>query len=165
MSYSTANSQKFTMIDDLPDLNDLEVNSGNMAQNNPPVHEENNEKYSKFIRERYTVPKEAGMINGNTQFSPYNDMNTPEQYTPAPNDQQYAQPQPQQQYYPEHYVPPVMERFDSPSTNLSCIDVANHIAQCPICSQLYKNDKSIYMMAIIILSVVCLLLLKKVLEL
>ena len=44
MSYSTANSQKFTMIDDLPDLNDLEVNSGSMAQNNQQVHQENNEK-------------------------------------------------------------------------------------------------------------------------
>jgi hypothetical protein len=103
------------------------------------------------------------MINGNTQFTPYNDINTPEQYTPIPNDQQYSQPQ--QQYYPEHYVPPVMEKFDNQTNNLSCIDVANHIAQCPICSQLYKNDKSIYMIAIIILSVVCLLLLKKVLEL
>jgi len=158
MSYSTANSEKFTMIDDLPDLNDLEANSGNnMApQNTSQFPQENNEKYSKFIRERYTVPKEAGMMNGNTQFTPYNDISSPEQYTP--------QPQPQQ-YYPENYVPPVMERYDNLSSGPSCIDVANHIAQCPICSQLYKNDKSIYMIAIIILSVVCLLLLKKVLEL
>jgi hypothetical protein len=50
------------------------------------------------------------------------------------------------------------------SPPLNCIDVANHIQSCPICSKFYNNDKTLYILAIIILSIVCLLLLKKVLN-
>jgi len=46
----------------------------------------------------------------------------------------------------------------------SCIDVAEHIATCPICSKVYNCDKTLYIVTIIILSIICLLLLKKVLE-
>ena len=40
MSYSTANTQKFTLIDDLPDLDDLEGYS-----------QKQDDKYSKFIED------------------------------------------------------------------------------------------------------------------
>jgi hypothetical protein len=49
---------------------------------------------------------------------------------------------------------------DSPS----CITVAEHIANCPICSKFYNNDKTPYIIAIIILLLVCILLIKKVLD-
>ena len=48
MSYFTANTQKFTLIDDLPDLDDLE---GNKVD----------DKYSKFLRNNHTTPIQAGM--------------------------------------------------------------------------------------------------------
>ena len=44
MSYSTANTQKFTLIDDLPDLDDLEGYSNNKQD----------DKYSKFIRKSHS---------------------------------------------------------------------------------------------------------------
>lgn len=48
--------------------------------------------------------------------------------------------------------------------NLNCIDVSNHIKHCPICSKFYENDKSMYVVAIIILIIVCIILIRKVLE-
>lgn len=48
--------------------------------------------------------------------------------------------------------------------NLNCIDVANHIKNCPICSKFYENDKSMYVVAIIILIIICIILIRKVLE-
>jgi len=46
----------------------------------------------------------------------------------------------------------------------SCIDVSLHIDNCPICSKLYKNDNTIHIIAIIVLSIICLLLIKRVLN-
>lgn len=47
----------------------------------------------------------------------------------------------------------------------SCLDIHSHITNCPICSKFFKNDNSVYIISIIILSVICILLLKKVLNL
>ncbi len=47
---------------------------------------------------------------------------------------------------------------------LSCIEVANHIKSCPICSKFYDNDKSMYIITIIILIVICIILIRKILE-
>lgn len=46
----------------------------------------------------------------------------------------------------------------------TCLEVADHIANCPICSKFYNNDKTIYIIAIVILAIVCILLLKRVLD-
>ena len=51
-----------------------------------------------------------------------------------------------------------------PDGTPSCLDVAEHIANCPICSKFYSTDKTIYIIAIVILSIICILLLKKVLD-
>jgi hypothetical protein len=48
--------------------------------------------------------------------------------------------------------------------NINCIEIANHIKSCPICSKFYENDKTIYVIAIIILVIICIILIKKVLE-
>jgi hypothetical protein len=47
---------------------------------------------------------------------------------------------------------------------LNCLDVANHVKSCPICSKFYDNDKTMYVVAIIILVIICIILMKKVLE-
>jgi hypothetical protein len=47
---------------------------------------------------------------------------------------------------------------------LNCLDVANHVKSCPICSKFYDNDKTMYIVAIIILVIICIILMKKVLE-
>jgi hypothetical protein len=57
-----------------------------------------------------------------------------------------------------------LTKYNMPEGTPSCLDVAEHIANCPICSKFYNNDKTIYIIAIVILSIICLLLLKKVLN-
>jgi hypothetical protein len=46
---------------------------------------------------------------------------------------------------------------------ISCIEIAKHIKNCPICSKFYDTDKSLYIIIIIILLIFCILLLKKIL--
>ena len=47
---------------------------------------------------------------------------------------------------------------------LNCVNVANHVKNCPVCSKLYSNDKTLYIIIIVVLAVISALLLKKVLE-
>ena len=63
--------------------------------------------------------------------------------------------------------PPSQEMYIPPppmAPMLNCIDVAGHIKDCPICSKFYKSDSTVYVIAIVLLAIVCLLLLKKVLD-
>lgn len=48
--------------------------------------------------------------------------------------------------------------------SLNCIDVARHIQECPVCSKLYANDRTVYIVVIAVLVIICLLLLKRVLN-
>ena len=70
--------------------------------------------------------------------------------------------------YNEEYMDPYREMFRESYThshdNLNCLAIADHIASCPICSKFYNNDKTIYIIAIAVLLIVCLILTKKVLE-
>lgn len=56
---------------------------------------------------------------------------------------------------------PVRPSIGSPT----CLEIADHVGACPICSRFYKNDNTIYIIAIVILAIICILLLKKVLNL
>ena len=53
---------------------------------------------------------------------------------------------------------------DSRYNGGSCIDLAHHSTNCPVCSRLYNTDKTPYMVLIGLLVIICLILLKKVLE-
>lgn len=46
----------------------------------------------------------------------------------------------------------------------NCLDISKHVKDCPICTKFYNNDKSLYVMTIVVLTVICILLLKKILE-
>ena len=43
-----------------------------------------------------------------------------------------------------------------------CLDVSSHIENCPICSKFYNTDKTIYIITIVILIIICFILLKKI---
>ena len=78
MSYNTAGSQKFTAIDDLPELDDLEQYSypqkqtfENMtnSRQNPSMHlrggpsaQDPGRQVNKFLRQRHSMPSQAGMV-------------------------------------------------------------------------------------------------------
>lgn len=45
---------------------------------------------------------------------------------------------------------------------LNCITIAQHIDNCPICSRLYDTDKTLYILAIIGLLILCFLMAKHI---
>ncbi len=63
----------------------------------------------------------------------------------------------------QHEVEVIREGFTGGWGN--CLDVSGHIEKCPICSKLYKQDKTIMIIAIVVLAIICILLFKKVLNL
>lgn len=62
------------------------------------------------------------------------------------------------------FVSDVRNKFEDDKRRIYCIDVAEHINSCPICSKFYNVDKTPYILAIVILSIVCIILLKRVLS-
>jgi len=50
-------------------------------------------------------------------------------------------------------------------SNKNCVEVAEHVKECPVCSKVYDNDKTVYIVIIVVLAIICILLLKRVLEL
>lgn len=157
MSYA----QSRTMIEDLPDLDEMDQSmlSGNMGMQGDmdpnggglPPHVA--AKYGKFIRQQHQVPPESGMGGA-----------------PHPHQQHPQRPQHSPGHDPRDHVPhgqPIeMPGQQGPTwnTNISCIEISNHVQGCPICSRFYNNDKSVYIIAIVVLLIVCLLLLKRVLN-
>ena len=152
MSYGRARTPKVTMIDDLLDLDD---DSPNYSNNNEmdilPNGQE--DKYAKFIRQKH-IPKYQEQI-----YDSRNDYRDLSQMQKVP--QQQFQHVPQQQFQQQPYQVPHNIPLHSP---YSCLDVAGHIDNCPICAKFYKNDKSIYIVAIVLLVIICIILLKKVID-
>ena len=65
--------------------------------------------------------------------------------------------QPQPQHQPQSYY----QHFEH---ELSCMTVANHIKECPICSRFYNCDNSMYIVCVVLLIIVCIILLKRIIE-
>lgn len=61
----------------------------------------------------------------------------------------------------EHYADPAPAPAQA---SLNCPQVFDHIHNCPICSKFYNSDRTIYIVTIVLLSLVCIILLKRVLE-
>lgn len=137
------NSQKnrnVTMINDLPDLEDLEQNSQMYQQNDHPGMYP--EKFQKFIRNPHNSPPESGMYPQKEFYQtgpPINPPNSPNPSNPS--------------------------QYNNHAHETNCLDFNSHVMGCPICSRFYNNDNTIYIIAIVVLSIVCVLLLKKVLNL
>ena len=128
-----------TYIDDLPDLTDLESGGhGGNRENMPSHHVQEPDQYSKFIRP--------------TMGPPHNQSGMAPQQPPPP---EFFQPPPQQL----QQEAPMRPASNSPT----CLEIADHVMACPICSIFYKNDNTIYIVSIIVLAIICILLLKKVL--
>jgi hypothetical protein len=138
-------NSKVTLIDDLPDLDQLEPSIYNNQMNNMiPVSEM--ERVQKFIRNNKYDPHPVSGMNV------YNEPKTG-----------YLQENPYMMEQHQHQEQMPMLRDVSPPP-ISCADIYKHIENCPICGKLYNNDKTIYIILIIFLTVVCIILLKKVLD-
>lgn len=140
------NPDTVTYIDDLPDID--EIDSGNYYQRQNDGHTSFNRAYGRGgmpeppsqaqlqskIRKSAPIPQEAGMSSSHGNV--------------------HHQPQPQQ-HMPSKYLP---------TSAINCLDIAEHVKDCPICSKFYKNDNTVYIIVIVILVILCILLLKRVLD-
>ena len=79
----------------------------------------------------------------------------PQQHQQQPSHPQPSHPQPSQQQF----------RHPGYIQQMSCLDIAHHVQECLICSKFYNNDKSVYIISIVVLAILCLLLIKKVMNL
>jgi hypothetical protein len=71
--------------------------------------------------------------------------------------------------YNPYEAEPVHENYESKlsyteKSSNRCIDVADHTANCVVCSKLYANNNTIFILIIVFLALVNLLLLKRILE-
>lgn len=174
-------NRNVTFIDELPFLDDLETqNAVGMkggARSNGMAMIPNSElnQIQKFIRNNeYNPPAESGMTGNPQQKVIQQKVIQQMQTQKQPQLQQMQQqmvhasqfqnemiempiqyPQPQQQIQPQ-YIYQTIEP--------NCVNVADHTANCIVCSRLYNNDKSIYVVIIMILTIICILLLKRVLN-
>jgi hypothetical protein len=58
-----------------------------------------------------------------------------------------------------------IEHYENKEKNYcSCVSVSDHVFNCKVCTKLYNNDRTIYIITIVMLSIICILLLKKVLN-
>jgi hypothetical protein len=147
------------MIQELMDLDDLE--SGERHINAPPVPEQpKSESLARYIREPTRLQQQSGMQYRNEPVFHKDLTRESRTYQGVPAEHEmghemYNQPYPHQR---------PMEYYHKPG-DPTCIDFANHVKDCPICSRFYNNDRTVYIIVIVVLTIVCLLLMKKVLEL
>lgn len=180
-------NKNVTPIDMLPDLEDLEINESVMQyhpsnmggrpymnpatqggssyatnSNYPGIQMIPNneiERVGRYIRGGYIPPHEAGMMPNNIHnMNNMNNMHNMNNIHALPQTTQYHA-------VPEENVQPMNKPSDNVVHNgPTCLEFADHVHMCPLCSKFYNNDKTIYIIAIVILAIVCILLLKRVLE-
>lgn len=89
------------------------------------------------------------------------------------NYQEAPKPQGPPPTYPQHPALPVnsaqysnyqLEGYMNTTPQFNCLDVASHIQKCPLCSKFYDTDRSMYWAAIVLLTLVCLYLLKRLID-
>ena len=139
-----------TRIEDLPELSDIDNSYGGggdsgMGGNTDP-------KMNKYIR-NYTRQSYNNSMDNNMNNNMNMNLRNAEPY--------------QSQVYMEE--PKVYEKeFYEPTplpTRLNCLDVCNHIKDCPLCSKFYHNDNTLFIIIIVCLLILTVILTRKVLNL
>jgi hypothetical protein len=138
-----------TNINDLPDIMEIDANQPIQQQphymkyDNMPNLEQRQvpEGIKKMIRPSQVINPDAGMASYN-----------------HPQSQQESQ---QQELQP---IPVNLDtrKEMNPLYDITCLQIAMHVKNCPICSNVYKSDSTIYILIIVILSIISLLLIKKI---
>ena len=130
-------SRNVTFVEDLPDVEYIDDYN---------THSKSNHQVDKYLRKSHTPPVESGMSHGSTRYSSESRMDYVDTTSPPPSMNNVVTASPDDK-------------------RLHCIEVLKHLENCPICAKYYgKNDNMPYMIIIGILSVLCLMLIKKVLD-
>ena len=159
--------QPTTNVNLLLDIDELEgpapLSSGIRPQSiNYPRYEGINQqgpdpsdKFANHIRNNRRIPDLAGMGAYNS-----NDTPSPMMIGQGPGNankmNMYGEPI-QNDHNP-------VSQFAGVTSNPTCVDCAAHAANCPVCKSYFNNDHTLYIITICILSLICILLLKKVLN-
>jgi len=179
MSYKN----NITMIDDLPDISEIEGRNTGLSmipdsgryQKFLKNTNNNNLHSSSGMSSGSNDPYKLGYHNTNQGGSYIDDLsnkNMGMQQSQYSNDMQMQQQKiPQQHLYGSSggFAPNSQmfyEPYEMPSQKdvLNCRDVAAHASNCDVCSKLYNNDKTFYIIAICVLVIICILLLKRILD-
>jgi hypothetical protein len=124
-----------TRIEDLPELSSIENNE--RAEHHDKINK-------KFIRASQELHGDSGMTMSNSTAGMVN------------QNRNY------QSEYDVPYYNQALQDYPSPVSQISCINVSDHVKNCNVCGRLYRSDNVGYIIAIILLVLVCLLLLRKI---
>lgn len=134
-----------TYIDDLIDLDEVPNGGGEF---NRKVSQEN------LDRESLSGPIK-NKIRNHTDFRQAVNGGYP------PQIEEYKRQQIEPSY---RQIEPSYRQIDPYVPTFNCVDVSNHINNCPICSRLYNDDKTPYLIGMALLVIISIILLKKVIE-
>ena len=150
-----------TMIDDLPDISDFE-DSGSMGLSMIP----DSAKYQKFLRNSNSnnLHTNSGMNTNQDNYKlGYHNVAQGSYIDSLPNSNMSSM------YPPKHGssggFAPESQMIYEPYDNLNCREIARHINNCEICSKIYNKDNTFHIIVICVLTIICILLLKRVLNL
>ena len=167
-----------TPIEQLMNLDDIFQDSSMQSMEGRPPMPGVNSNFNQqmltenYEREKYATPMSNKMrtnvnmsraMDGGSRSIPITNYREAEYQAEDPRNYRSglnSYPVPKTNYVPQSYQS--LEGYTH--RELSCIEVANHIRSCPICSKIYDNDKSVYIIIIVILVIVCAILFKKVIE-
>lgn len=178
IKFITNNKMNRTYIDELPFLEDVissdqQILNGGLSM----IPSSESGKIKRFIRNNeYNLPSEAGMNTKQQQMNEEQELVRQQQMYEEQQRQLQIQRQLERQEQelqtiPEEYEEKVRgknkkkhQRNYESDCDLNCISVADHAANCIVCSRLYNNDRSLYLAIIGVLIVICVILMKKVVE-
>lgn len=140
--------QKVTMLEDLPDIDEVEDNSGKSRSN--MLNPQQTQMSRRFIRNASQMLPESGML-----ATPMEPIIEHEPQTTTNNFIRNT---------PVIEVPNFVPQMQMQQPVMTCQDIFYHIEGCPLCKKFYKQDNTVYLVIIAILVLACALLLKKVLS-
>ena len=165
-------NKNVTFIDDLFDADSVNTGDDFISKGNQERDSFSNQIHNRHIRSHDKNISIA--MNGGSSIVPqqhfqhqqHHHQHHPvrEDFIPFDDNYQYAQffqndPQPQQQFSYKRKQPSFYDEDE-----LSCMRIATHIHDCPICSKFYNSDNSLYIVCIVLLIIVCIILLKRIIE-
>jgi hypothetical protein len=166
MSYN-----KVSMITNIMDLEDdnrqqQQPFNDDTEMNNPNsmmlIERDNNDRSDMQERMRNKYIRK-GKATG--YFPPYEEPERLYENAPFQSRQQQIESDDDSLYqYPLQLPTVAPPQYKAPPRKITCLEICDHITKCPICSNLYNSDRTIYIIMIIILCIIIIICLKKILN-
>jgi hypothetical protein len=159
-------SKNVTLIDDLPFLDEIMNSQGNQQEPYDLIPNREYNQIKKFIRKTdNNFPPESGMSNIRSQQQLLEEQQMLKQQQMMEEEQRLLQLHQLQLMNEEREKIELQdEEKHQHKKELSCINIAEHVADCIVCSKLYNNNYTIFYGIIVVLVIICLILLKRVVD-